>query len=1127
MPRAARLSDEDQRLSALRSVDLLDTPPEPEFDKLTQLAAEACKAPVALICLVDSERQWFKSKVGLCLTETPRDQAFCAHAILEDGPLIIADATLDERTRDNPLVTGEPHIRFYVGIVLHDANGFALGTLCVIDYSVRQVTSEQLDTLKRLALQAEAQIELRRRAAATGRMRATVEGTRYGIRGAVLGTLLVGLLVSAFLYVNTRRATLREAEQRFERLNAHVVDDISRRIALPSYGMKGARGVYAASKSVERSEFAAYVASRDLPREFPGVVGMGFIEHVKRSDLDRFVKAEQADGAPTFSVFPFDEQAPQLDDLWVIKHVFPEKANKAVWGLDIGSEPLRRVAAERAAESGEATITAPITLFQDKRRLRAFLYFVPVYRNGSATTTPQERMAALTGLVYTPIIVNEALAGVSDACDQMLDFSVFDGPSLSISSQLSTVGDGEHGKNAGARTFSKTSIINVGGRNWTIATTTTPKFENQIDQSASVILGVCGVLLSLLLSAVVWSLGRSRARAFALARSMTTDLEDARDLAVKRSRDAKAAELSSRAVAAMLQRTGSMAHVGGWELDLLNNKLSWSDEVYRIHDLPVGTAVTLDRAVAFYPQEVREEIREIVRAGIEQGRGWDVEMPLITAKDRQIWVRAQGECIREGDRVVRLCGAFQDITDRKVAEEALRLSATHDKLTGLPNRALLTDRLQQCLNRQMRRPERTFAVLFMDFDRFKLVNDTLGHEAGDELLKQIGSRLRAALRPTDSIGRIDVTSTVGRLGGDEFVVVLGDIAVPEDANVVADRLLNALAAPYAIAGHDVVSTASIGVVTGNSSYTRPDEMLRDADIAMYEAKTTGKGRYVVFDKAMHERVQRRVAIESDLRKAVDEQQLSIAYQAVVDLSTGRTVGAEALLRWDHPTRGIIGPAELIPIAEETGLIFPIGEWVIEAACLQLRQWQDTLGADAPPSISVNLSRKQLAMSDLPQKVESILSRTGLSPHCLCFDIAENAVMKDTFMAKRQLHTLRKIGVKIAMDDFGTGQSSLAMLHEFPIDVLKIDRTFVASLSQGREFAALVSAVVMLARNLGIGIVAEGIETAEQLVALQSLDCEMGQGHYFSRALAPELFIERAVKRPNWNPSLTDDVRLSA
>jgi predicted signal transduction protein with EAL and GGDEF domain len=338
------------------------------------------------------------------------------------------------------------------------------------------------------------------------------------------------------------------------------------------------------------------------------------------------------------------------------------------------------------------------------------------------------------------------------------------------------------------------------------------------------------------------------------------------------------------------------------------------------------------------------------------------------------------------------------------------------------------------------------------------------------------------------------------LGGDEFVVLLDSLATPQDATVVANRLLEALAQPYQLGGHKVYSTASIGIVTSEMPADSADDLLRDADTAMYEAKLAGKGRFVVFDIAMRERVVNRLNLEHDLRQALGSGQLFLMYQPIVSLQTGELESLEALVRWQHPQRGLIAPGEFIPIAEDTGLILPIGAWVLREACRQFARWRANLGAAAPHSISVNLSRNQLLLPDLPKTIGGILEEYGVPPECLHLEITESAVMKDAAAAVKMLHAVKALGVKLDMDDFGTGYSSLACLHQFPLDVLKIDRSFVMNIDRGRDFAALAHAVTQLARNLNISVVAEGIETAAQALMLQSLECEFGQGYHFSKPL---------------------------
>lgn len=458
----------------------------------------------------------------------------------------------------------------------------------------------------------------------------------------------------------------------------------------------------------------------------------------------------------------------------------------------------------------------------------------------------------------------------------------------------------------------------------------------------------------------------------------------------------------------------------------------------------------------------------------------------------------------EGQRV--LLGLSRDISERKRTEEELRAAARTDKLTGLPNRALFLDRLQQAVLRAGRLDAYNFAVLFLDFDRFKIINDSLGHKVGDMLLQEAAERLRAAVRSGDSLGRFAGGHTTARLGGDEFVVLLDGVRDPKDARIVAGRLLDALSRPYRLGKHEVYSSASIGIVTSDIEVTSAEDVLRDADTAMYEAKLAGKGCYVVFDVSMRKRVQNRLSIENDLRKAIESGQLFLMYQPIVSLETREVNSFEVLVRWQHPQRGVISPAEFVPIAEDTGLIVPIGEWVLREACRQFAHWQKTHGDAAPRNIAVNLSRSQLLLSDLPSTIQRILQGASLRPSSLHLEITESAVMRDVELVMKILHALKEIGVTLSMDDFGTGHSSLACLHQFPFDVLKIDRSFIATINQGRDHAALVHAVVSLARNLEINVVAEGIETADQLLMLQALGCHFGQGYFLGRPMMADQVI---------------------
>ena len=428
---------------------------------------------------------------------------------------------------------------------------------------------------------------------------------------------------------------------------------------------------------------------------------------------------------------------------------------------------------------------------------------------------------------------------------------------------------------------------------------------------------------------------------------------------------------------------------------------------------------------------------------------------------------------------------------RREAETRLVHQAYHDPLTDLPNRALLLDRLGQALARAGRRDE-TVGVLFLDLDRFKLVNDSLGHPAGDRLLIEVAARLGGCARPGD---------TVARLGGDEFVVLLDGLAETAEAGKVADQVAEALEAPFALGEHDVAVTASIGVALAGPGQAGPSELLRDADVALYRAKERGKARYAVFDPGMGAGVRQRAALEADLRWALERGELRLAYQPLVELATGRVAAAEALARWAHPERGPVPPAEFIPLAEDTGLIVPLGRWVLDEACRQARAWAEE-HAD-PPVVAVNLSARQFQHPDLVEDVAEALLRSGLSPRLLELELTESAVMADPEAAVATLRQLKGLGTGLAIDDFGTGYSSLGYLRRFPLDLLKIDKAFVAGLGRIAEDAAIVEAVVGLAHTLGLRVVAEGVETADQAARLRGLGCELAQGYLFGKPVTPE------------------------
>jgi len=490
------------------------------------------------------------------------------------------------------------------------------------------------------------------------------------------------------------------------------------------------------------------------------------------------------------------------------------------------------------------------------------------------------------------------------------------------------------------------------------------------------------------------------------------------------------------------------------------------------------------------PDDLKDEAAALTQR-VTQGERVSLETVRRRRDGTLVHVSILGAPVAGGGGRVAAFGIYRDISDRKAAEEQLLHLAIRDDLTGLANRALFRDLVARSIGRGKRRDDYHCAVLVLDVDRFKVANESLGHFQGDQLLRAIGRRLERCVRPGD---------TVARLGGDEFAVFLDDTRDVADAVRVAERILTELRQPFVLGHDELYASASIGIALSSSGYDRPEDFLRDADLAMYRAKELGGARHEVYESHMHAHAVARLQLETDLRHAIEREELVVHYQPIVAVADGRVAGLEALVRWRHPQRGLVQPGEFIELAEDTGLIVPIGRWVLEQACRQAVAWQARGGAWANLTISVNLSGRQL-LPDLPNDVEQVLRDTGLDAAKLKLEITETVIVENAARAVDMFARLRALNVQLHMDDFGTGYSSLSYLHRFQIDTLKIDRYFVGAMGDHGENAEIVRTIVTLARNLGIEVIAEGVETAEQLAQLRALGCQHVQGFLFSRPVA--------------------------
>lgn len=550
---------------------------------------------------------------------------------------------------------------------------------------------------------------------------------------------------------------------------------------------------------------------------------------------------------------------------------------------------------------------------------------------------------------------------------------------------------------------------------------------------------------------------------------------------------------------ARLVRVQSIAHVGNWEWDVQADKFYCSEEFYRIFGIDSlsfdGKYLSLLNFV--HPAD-REFVNTSIKEALNEKKLYSIDHRVLLPDGTERTVHAKGEAIFNGSGAANwMVGTVQDITDRKRTEEQIRYLAYFDGLTGLPNRTLFKEHLERAMLYATRH-NKMIALLFLDMDRFKNINDTLGHDAGDKLLKEMAGRLKTSVRKTDSVSHEgpELVGTVSRLGGDEFTILLSDIVQIQDVSRVARRILEALAFPFLLDGNEIVITASIGISIYPNDSTDIVNLIKDADTAMYRAKELGKNNFQFYTQSMNDKAFELLVMEGQLHKALEREEFFLHYQPQVDIRTGRIIGVEALVRWQHPELGMVSPASFIPLAEETGLIIPIDEWVLKTACSQNKKWQ-TAGL-SPIKISINLSAKHFVRINLMETIAKIVNDTGMDPHYLDLEITEGVLIKNVKELITIFQELKGIGVSLLIDDFGTGYSSLSYLKKFPLDVLKIDQSFIGEITTDSGSAAITKTIIEMAHNLNLRALAEGVETEAQFTFLLENGCDLFQGYLFSK-----------------------------
>lgn len=957
--------------------------------------------------------------------------------------------------------------------------------------------------------------------------------------------LLLGLALTYALQDAARTSYHRALHDEFAFRVNEVVRDINTRMTKYEQVLEGAAGLFAASDSVDRSEFAEYVGMLRLDEKYPGIQGVGFAQWVRPDEKAAHVARVRAEGFPRYDIRPAGDR----DAYSAIVYLEPfDWRNQRAFGYDMYSEPVRRAAMAEARDSGATAISGKVRLVQESGRdeQAGFLMYLPIYRPHAPHQTQEERRANLVGWVYAPFRMDDLMRGILGRhfgeIAEALDLEIYDGEAPQTRSLMF---DSDGRVSGPGPAFRLVKPLPLFGHRWTLVISSLPAFDARLraDRANTILVG--GALGSAMLALVVWLLVTGRARALALAERMTADLRHSEERQRRLNRALRLLSACNTTlvhaqeehklltdICRLAVETGGylMAWVGyaehddartvrpiaqsGYEngyLDAIH--VSWGDGEFG--QGPTGTAIRTGLPCVNQNVLANPKMAPWKQAAIQRGYQSSIALPLIGNAEvlGALTIYAREADAFDADEVALLEELASDLAygivslrtraEHEVAKGKLAFLAQFDPLTHLPNRLLLRDRFEHAL-RIARSEHTTMAMFYLDVDHFKQVNDSLGHEMGDKALVAVVGRLQQCIRATD---------TLSRMSGDEFAILLTGLRDPAAIVGMANAIRDAFADPLVVDGHSLTLSCSVGISVFPTDGSDFDTLLKSADAAVQGAKAAGRNTYRFFTLEMNADLQDQMRLTGDLSRALRQGEFRILFQPQVDLRDGRITGAEALVRWQHPTEGLVAPARFIPLAERSGHIVPIGEWVLNEACRAARQWMDQ---GLPPLVvAVNLSALQFKRGNVLEMVSAALAASGLPARFLELELTESVLLQDEEATMATLRSLKALGAKLSIDDFGTGYSSLSYLKRLDVDKLKIDQSFVRDILTDGDSASIVEAIIQLGHILQLEVIAEGVETDAQLAFLRASRCDEAQGYLFSRPVTAEAFAQQARHGVRW------------